>query len=34
MDDARTIPIVSITNEIFGMIDINVVPCDEDGNEL
>lgn len=34
MDDARTIPIVSITNEIFGMIDVNVVPCDEDGNEL
>ena len=34
MDDARTIPIVSMTNEIFGAIDINVVPCDEDGNEL
>lgn len=33
MDNPRDIPIRSTTNEISGMLHMNIVPCDEHGNE-
>ena len=33
MDNPRKIPIVATNNKIYGQLEINVVPCTEDGNE-
>jgi hypothetical protein len=33
LDNERTLPIASTTNQINGQLHINVVPCDEHGNE-
>lgn len=33
MDNPRKIPIVATNNKIYGQLEINLVPCDEDGNE-
>ncbi len=33
MDNPREIPIVATNNQICGQIHLNVVPCEEDGNE-
>jgi len=33
MDNPRKIPIVATNNKIYGQLEINVVPCDEDGEE-
>lgn len=33
MDNPRTVPIVATNNKIYGQLEINLVPCDEDGNE-
>ena len=33
MDNPRKIPIVASNHQIYGQIDINVVPCDEAGDE-
>ena len=33
MDNPRKVPIVATNNKIYGQVDINVVPCDENGDE-
>lgn len=33
MDNPRQIPIVATNNKIYGTLHINVVPCDENGDE-
>lgn len=33
MDNPRVIPIMATNHEIYGQVHINVVPCDENGNE-
>jgi len=33
MDNPRDIPIVATNNKIYGLLHINVVPCDENGDE-
>lgn len=33
MDNPRQIPIVATNNKIYGQIELNIVPCDEEGNE-
>lgn len=33
MDNPRVLPIMATNNEIYGEMHINVVPCDENGNE-
>jgi hypothetical protein len=33
MDNPRKIPIVATNNKIYGQLDINVVPCNENGDE-
>ena len=33
MDNPISIPILATNNKIFGEVHINVVPCEEDGNE-
>lgn len=33
MDNPRKIPIVATNNKIYGQLEINVVPCDENGDE-
>jgi hypothetical protein len=33
MDNPRDIPIVATNNKIYGQLHVNVVPCNEDGDE-
>lgn len=33
IDNPRSIPIVATSNQMYGMIHLNVVPCEPDGNE-
>ena len=33
MDNPRKVPIVATNSKIYGTLDINVVPCDENGDE-
>lgn len=33
MDNPRKIPIIATNNQVYGQVSINVVPCDEEGNE-
>lgn len=33
MDNPRKVPIVATNNRIYGQVDVNVVPCDENGDE-
>lgn len=33
IDNPRVIPIMATNHEIYGQVHINVVPCDENGNE-
>jgi hypothetical protein len=33
LDNPRDIPIVSTSNKIVGKVFVNIVPCEEDGNE-
>jgi len=33
MDNPRIVPIASDTNKIYGQVDVNIIPCDENGNE-
>ena len=33
MDNPREVPIVAPNREIVGQLHVNVVPCEEDGNE-
>lgn len=33
MDNPRTIPIIAANNDIYGQLTMNVIPCEEDGNE-
>jgi len=33
MDNPREVPIVAPNRQIYGQLHLNVVPCEEDGNE-
>ena len=33
MDNPRTIPIIATNNDTYGQLTMNVIPCEEDGNE-
>ena len=33
MDNPRKIPIIATNNQVYGQLTINVIPCEEDGNE-
>tara|TARA_B110000305_G_C19269344_1_gene553619 strand:- start:169 stop:333 length:165 start_codon:yes stop_codon:yes gene_type:complete len=33
LDNPRRIPIVAPNNDVYGEIHMNVIPCDENGNE-
>lgn len=33
LDNPRRVPIIATNNEVYGEIHMNIVPCDETGNE-
>ena len=33
LDNPRRIPLVAPNNDVYGEIHMNVIPCDENGNE-